>query len=145
VQVKGEWEMDMQILIVDDDEDDRFILREAFETTCNFSIECVEAVDGKDALHLLSSSTVHPDFIFLDINMPRINGLKLLRLLKKDERFKDIPVVMYTTSKRNEDKQEASKLGACYFITKPELLTDLQAEIAFVLEKKWVEFKRMGS
>ena len=76
--------------------------------------------DGKDALDFLANNNGHlPSLIFLDINMPRMDGKECLRNLKQDERLKDIPVLMYTTSSQSTDIEETMMTGAMCFITKP--------------------------
>lgn len=125
-----------QILIVDDDEEDRELFIDVVSRIAP-SVTCREACDGEDALALLTGTSLLPDLIFLDLNMPRIGGIEFLKQVKKDARLKDIPVVIYTTSKRTEAKREALRLGAVYFISKPYQLSDREKEISFVLEKEW--------
>jgi CheY-like chemotaxis protein len=74
-----------------------------------------------------------PDLIFLDLNMPRLNGMQCLRALKKDSCFEHIPIVIYTTSKLKEDKKAAMQAGAAGFVTKPTSLTKLCEAISEVL------------
>ena len=122
-----------KILIVDDDSDDVEIFCEAI-AEINPTIKCESAENGEEALKLLRKPfQVLPDFIFLDLNMPRMNGKQCLAELKKDPRLKEIPVVVYTTSKLDEDFQETARLGAMLFITKPTRLTKLVETITFVL------------
>lgn len=93
---------------------------------------------AKDALELLKSYKIYrPDFIFLDLNMPRVNGKQFLIELKKKKDLAHIPVIIYTSSKWDKDKMETRDLGAVHFITKPDKLTALYIEISFVLERKW--------
>ncbi|HEU5145162.1 MAG TPA: response regulator [Chryseosolibacter sp.] len=125
-----------RLLIVDDDEEDRELFCEAVKQL-NSRVECHEAVDGEDALTLLTEKGYRPDYIFLDLNMPRINGVEFLKTLKKVDAVKDTPVIIYTTSKRAEDKEQMKKLGAVHFISKPHSLRELLEAISFVLEKKW--------
>ena len=130
--------MGLQILIIDDDEEDRELFRDAVESL-DSSINCIQAIDGRDALTQLESASVLPDFIFLDLNMPRVNGVQFLTEIKKCNKLSDTPVIIYTTSKLKRDKDETRKLGAVHFITKPYRLCDLQKEIKFVLERKWMK------
>src|SRR5215204_5533306 len=105
----------LQFLIVDDDEDDRELFCAAVDDL-EPSIRCLPATDGEDALRRLRSRRLpKPDMIFLDLNMPRLNGMQTLIALKKDLELKDIPVVIYSTSKLKKDKEEAAKLGAAGF------------------------------
>jgi CheY-like chemotaxis protein len=124
----------LQFLIVDDDEDDRELFCTAVEAL-EPTIQCTAAVDGEDALHGLRSRRFPtPDVIFLDLNMPRLNGLQTLVALKKDGQLKDIPIVIYSTSKLEDDKETTARLGAADFITKPTALSQLQADIARILQ-----------
>jgi DNA-binding response OmpR family regulator len=127
--------MALRLLIVDDDVDDRELLRAAVSTIYP-SIECEEAVDGYDTLTLLNRTTTLPDFIFLDLNMPRIDGFQCLKEIKENENWKNISIIVYCQSKRTVDKETALKLGALHFITKSHELVNLQKEIRFVFEKK---------
>jgi len=108
------------ILIVDDDDDDQEMLREAIATVAT-SVRCLSAANGEEALRLLQATDAHrPDLIFLDMNMPRMNGLGFLRHRGQIDSLADIPVVIYSTSKRPEDEIETRRLGARDFITKPD-------------------------
>ncbi len=123
----------MLILVVDDDPDDIELFLEAVGEVDN-TIECMTAENGEEALRLLKSKTSQrPDFIFLDLNMPRLNGKQLLAYLKNKTAFSDIPVSILTTSKLKEDKEETQSLGALNFITKPEKFADLVRAISRVI------------
>ncbi|MCW3110267.1 MAG: response regulator receiver protein [Segetibacter sp.] len=126
----------LTLLIVDDDEDDKEMFIEV-ATDIDASITCIKAANGFDALQLLKKEEIIPDFIFLDLNMPRMNGKQCLEHLKKNERLTLIPVIIYTTSKSSEDKEEVKKLGAVHFITKPSSMIALKKELEFVFSKKW--------
>ncbi len=106
------------ILLADDDEDDRMLFVEAL-SEINPGIECLLAKNGREALMLLQNDLFRlPDFIFLDINMPVINGLKCLMELKESTHFNHIPVVLYSTSSLPDYKEQAKKLGATLFFQK---------------------------
>ncbi|MEO6489601.1 MAG: response regulator [Ferruginibacter sp.] len=105
-------------MIVDDDEDDRFFFQMAVKEIDEFH-DCLEAKNGMDALHQLQTIIRLPDFIFLDLNMPKMGGREFLVELKKDKQFGNIPVIIYTTSNYQQDKALALKLGASHYITKP--------------------------
>lgn len=121
------------IFIVDDDEDDREFFIEAV-AEINPGIIFREFNNGQDALQAVQSTdTSLPDLIFLDLNMPRLNGLQCLQQFKHNERSSEIPVVIYTTSKQKEDMEETSKSGAMHYIIKPTCPKDLKKEIEQVL------------
>ncbi len=105
------------LFLIDDDQDDREIFREAV-AVCDKRIEIVFAEDGIQALEILRSGSTHPDVIFLDYNMPRMNGLECLKELKADEKTKDIPTIMYTTSGDREQERVILLLGADFYMQK---------------------------
>src|SRR5687767_1642323 len=122
------------ILIIDDDADDIELFCMAV-AEIDKSIKCISARTGEEALKILKKSLLRkPDYIFLDLNMPRMNGKQCLSLIKKDPELCDIPVIIYSTSKLPEDYRETKELGAVYFLTKPSRHTDLERAIAYVLE-----------
>nr|MBA3987094.1 response regulator [Flavobacteriales bacterium] len=82
------------LMIVDDDKLDRSFFRSAIRKN-NPSYECIEAKDGNDALDQLRNANKLPDIIFLDINMPKMDGRECLVELKKDKTLKKIPVIIY--------------------------------------------------
>lgn len=121
------------VLIVDDDEDDRDLFCDAVNSV-DPSIKCLMARNGEEALEGLKNRAFpRPDIIFLDLNMPRLNGMQCLNALKKDPLLKHIPIVIYTTSKLKEDKKAAMQAGAAGFVTKPTSLTELCEMISGVL------------
>jgi CheY-like chemotaxis protein len=107
----------MKILLVDDDSDDRSLFCEAVKQI-DAAIECDEAEDGAIALEKLGRVEVQPDIIFLDVNMPVLNGRDCLLRIKSDEKLKHIPVVVCTTS-ASEKEAESFKYSGADFITKP--------------------------
>ena len=80
-------------------------------------VDTIEAVDGVDALKKLGEAT--PDIILADINMPVMDGLKLVKRVRSDEKLSGIPIVIITTEGAEEDRERALALGANAFITKP--------------------------
>ncbi len=81
------------------------------------ALKVIEADDGVDALKKLQSSKF--DILITDINMPIMDGLKLVSLVRKDETHKEIPIIIITTEGAQEDRQRALALGANAYITKP--------------------------
>jgi two-component system, chemotaxis family, chemotaxis protein CheY len=81
-------------------------------------LQIVEADDGVDALRKLAGATRF-DIILTDINMPIMDGLKLVRRVRSDDALKDIPIIIITTEGAAEDRQRALALGANAYITKP--------------------------
>jgi CheY-like chemotaxis protein len=120
-------------LIIDDDLEDKEILQETLNEI-NPSIQCVMKETCEDGLNYLQNNlNALPDYIFLDLNMPKMNGKQCLKLLKEDGSFKNIPVIIYTTSYQERDKEETMGLGAHYFLTKPTSMGQLKKELRHIL------------
>jgi CheY-like chemotaxis protein len=128
----------LHLLIIEDDEDDRDLFCDAIHEI-EPQIKCILARNGEEALTgLRLDQFPKPKLIFLDLNMPRKNGFQCLRELKGDRLLRDIPVVIYTTSKSIEQKTECEKLGAVHFITKPTSFNELCRVISNVLYKEMI-------
>lgn len=80
--------------------------------------EIMEAKNGEEALEILNQNVL-PDIILLDLNMPKINGIEFLSILKKDERLRYIPTIVLTTSNNYKDVLECYKIGIAGYILKP--------------------------
>jgi two-component system chemotaxis response regulator CheY len=105
----------MHALVVEDSPTMRQLI--VFALSRVKSLKVVEADDGVDALKKLSQQ--HFDVLITDINMPMMDGLKLVSMVRKDEVHKDIPIIIITTEGAQEDRQRALSLGANAYITKP--------------------------
>ena len=129
---------EITILIVDDDEDDKELFIESAKEVSN-NIKCVAASDGQEALRLLKDELkpLIPDYIFLDLRMPRISGKQCLEEIRKDNRLHKIPVFIYSTSRDVEDSIELKKKGAVHFITKPANPDDVYYILSTVFYEKW--------
>lgn len=125
----------MKIFYADDDEEDREIFCDAMRQI-NPSIEVVLSKDGEQALEILSVQKRLPDFIFLDINMPRMNGLECMSRLKSDEHLKKIPVIIYSTTPDHTEAKQILLLGAEAFIQKQYSFERLIESLQDVLAKK---------
>src|SRR3989337_1799555 len=126
------------IMIVDDDEDDVELFCDALKDV-NDEIKCISVPNGEEALKKLNGDNDLPDYIFLDLNMPRLNGKQCLKRLKINAKLRDIPVIIYSTSKLREDIEETKQLGAVHFLTKPSRLKDLRKAISSILDGKYNE------
>ncbi|MEO7294351.1 MAG: response regulator [Ginsengibacter sp.] len=127
------------LLIVDDDEDDRQLFIESAREV-DENITCISAGDGIEALEILRNKENElPDYIFLDLRMPRFNGKKCLEEIRKDTRLLPIPVIIYTTSRQVEDAVELKKMGAAHFISKPVNPEEIYYLISSVIEEKWTQ------
>lgn len=114
----------MTCFIVDDDEDDREFFAAAIDKLSFQSFTFIYAVDGADALEQLDNE-LRPDYIFLDLNMPRIDGIQCLTEIRKRTHLKDIPVAIYTTSADSAIQSQALHLGASSFLTKPNTFDEM--------------------
>lgn len=92
-------------------------------TLRNSGHDVVLAAHGQEALEKLDQSTI--DLALVDIAMPEMDGLTLLRHLRSDERFQSLPIIMLTASGQDEDRQTALSIGADGFLTKPTSSRDL--------------------
>jgi CheY-like chemotaxis protein len=109
----------LHILLADDDEDDRLLFTEAFSElkiktivhTVNTGIQLMERLKMKN-IRL-------PHLLFLDLNMPRKNGLECLKEIRSDKKLKDISIAIYSTSGTEKDMEETFRNGANVYITKP--------------------------
>ena len=105
------------LYIIDDDPDDRNLLIEAINDI-NPSIKCITANNGQEGLLKLTNSRHFPSIIFLDLNMPRINGRQFLTKLKSDPQLRNIPVIIYSTSSDQKEIDELMLLGARDYLVK---------------------------
>ena len=122
-----------KIFVVDDDNDDINLFKEVL-LDIDPAIECDVAEDGREALDILSNDNDGlPDLIFLDLNMPRMDGKECLRRLKADEELQHIPVLIYTTSSQSKDIEETMMSGAVCFITKPTNVRELESILRAVI------------
>ncbi|HYC86884.1 MAG TPA: response regulator [Chryseosolibacter sp.] len=107
-----------RFLIVDDDTDDADLFCEALYQVAPKKMRCLKVENGQELFEVLSrEGTFSPDLIFLDINMPVMNGWQCLKKLKNDSCWKDIPTVIYSTSTSKRDIDLAYELGAMFFVT----------------------------
>ena len=129
----------IDILLVEDDENDILITKRAF-TRHNLFNRLYVVRDGEEALDFIyhrggyqdPESAPRPGLVLLDINMPKMNGIEVLRKLKSDPGYKVIPIVMLTTSKRDQDKIESYNLGVNSYIIKPVDFTKFVDAIATI-------------
>jgi CheY-like chemotaxis protein len=133
------------ILIADDDPDDQLLIQEALtESQLNIHFYFVE--DGEELLdylyhrgdHANKTTSPRPSLILLDLNMPKKDGREVLNEIKTDPNLRQIPVVVLTTSKAEEDIQRTYDLGASSFISKPVTFESLVKTME-ILGKYWFE------
>lgn len=120
----------LRILLIDDNKDHAKILQWAFKQSGkNNEIRYFD--DGQRALEYLDNEPKddanRPDLIFLDFNLPRVDGREVLRVLKSGEKTKSIPVIVLSSSEREEDVRKAYELGANSYLSKSVVLEDFNS------------------
>jgi len=127
----------LNILLVEDDEVDVMNVRRAFERN-RIANPLFVATDGVEALGMLRSGAVPPQrrIILLDLNMPRMSGIELLRELRQDPDLQYTPVVVLTTSNDERDKIEAYNLNVAGYLLKPVTFVNF-VELMAALNKYW--------
>jgi two-component system response regulator len=128
------------ILLVEDNPDDVLFTLRAFKKN-NMSNEIIVATDGAAAIDLVLPSDqappLRPSLVLLDVKLPKVDGLEVLRRIRADPRTQPLPVVVLTTSSEERDIVESSRLGANSYVRKPVVFNDfLQA--ANVLGLYWL-------
>ncbi|MCY7422353.1 MAG: response regulator [Chitinophagaceae bacterium] len=123
-----------KIFLIDDDEDDQLFFRDAIESI-NPLLKCDTATNGKMALDKLKVSTSLPDLIFLDLNMPVMNGFEFLIQIKKENHLNKIPIGIFTTSNNLRDKELTNEFGAKFFLTKPNDFQVLRKKLQQILSE----------
>ena len=107
------------ILLVEDDKIDAMTVKRAMKDLKITNL-LTHVYNGLEALDYLKNlSTEKPCIILLDLNMPKMNGIEFLKIIKKDESFKKIPVVVLTTSNAEKDKTESFNLSVAGYMLKP--------------------------
>ncbi|AEV98619.1 hypothetical protein A4D02_21260 [Niastella koreensis] len=120
------------ILLVDDDDDEFDLFMEALHGT-NLQCDCIFSKNAEKALHLLYYTI--PDFIFIDYNMPKINGLKFITEIKKLRPPRDVPIILYSSAITDSLAKNAMALGAFLCIKKPYEINTLTKILLNILTK----------
>lgn len=136
------------ILMADDDDDDFLLTKKALKESKLLNT-LVRVHDGEELLHYLLNKgeyetipTERPGVILLDLNMPRKDGREALKEIKSNPDLQDIPVVVFTTSKAEEDIYKSYKLGVNSFITKPVTFESL-LDVMKTLGNYWFEIVQL--
>ncbi len=129
------------ILIAEDDADDRLMINEAFMEN-NMPAGIVFFENGAELLEYLYSfeeglERTLPDLILLDLNMPKMDGKTVLSKLKLHKSYKEIPVIILTTSRSKEEETSVLGMGASGFYTKPSSFTEL-VNITASIASRWI-------
>ncbi len=128
----------VNVLLVEDDDGDAFLLKEAMNKT-QFENVLHHCHDGLEAQSFLQDqASPRPDFILLDLNMPRMGGLEVLKWVKEHDDLKDIPVGILTTSSAEDDISQSYKNYASYYIVKPTTFDDLMS-VVNLIDDFWIK------
>ena len=119
--------------LIDDDDDDQEILRTVIDTVAP-TWKCFSAMNGQTALEMLQSQRVVPDIVFLDLNMPLMNGHQFLQEVNKLKILQSVPIIVLTTSADPSTKAAVLELGARLFITKPDKFSDWETALKQVID-----------
>lgn len=127
----------IHIILADDDEDDRMLFTDAFsELRINTKVNTFN--DGVELMDYLNApDSVLPNVLFLDLNMPKKNGIECLYEIKKDSRFNDIAIAIFSTSSSEEHIEETFVQGANIYIKKPSDFTTLKKVLSDVVTINW--------
>ena len=121
-------------LIIDDDTDDQEIFMLCMNAI-DSTITCTTANNGVEAVKLLEANpNYQPGYIFIDMNMPKMNGLECLKRIKGMERLSQSKVYIYSTTSEKVVVKESKDLGADDFIVKPTKIFDIKARLAQIFE-----------
>jgi two-component system, response regulator len=123
----------LHVLLVEDDADHVFLVRRALADLPGTEVTVEVAGDGEQATERLARSRFgpggRPQLVLLDLKMPRMDGLEVLRHIRADKAARGLPVVVLTSSERQEDREEALRLGASWFVCKPTDGRRLRSEL----------------
>lgn len=123
----------MNILFIEDDAIESMKLQRTI-TKLGMRHRIQNARNGEEALAMLNSSDQLPDLILLDLNMPRMNGIEFLDVLKQDEKLKYLPTIILTTSQNRADLLECFRIGIAGYIIKPLKYAEYESKLQRVLE-----------
>lgn len=125
----------LRIIMADDDTDDRDLFAEAAAEQEAIIIENVE--NGLELLDALGQSEALPDLILLDLNMPIKGGKECLEEIRSDQKYADLPIVIYSTSMNKKDIAETYELGANLYLPKPNSFSELKKIVKILKQIDW--------
>jgi len=125
-----------KILLAEDDEEDVDLFKEVF-TDLQVDVNLEVAANGIDLMQMLEDAEVLPELVFLDLNMPLKNGMLCLQEIKANQRWKDVKVIILSTSSHQDQIKAAYDKGADFYMVKLSNYIDFKNAIASCLQKKW--------
>ena len=127
----------IHIILADDDEDDRMFFTDAFDEL-NINTKVQTFINGVELMNYLNDENcILPNVLFLDLNMPKKNGIECLLEIKENERFNDIAIAIYSTSSSEEHIEETFVNGANIYIKKPNDFANLKKVLSEVVTLNW--------
>jgi len=123
----------LKILFIEDDTIELMKFKRVIDSL-KYNHEIIEAHNGFDAIQVLTTRGIIPDIIILDLNMPKVNGIEFLSILKNDEKLKYIPAIILSTSNNHKDIYECYKIGIAGYIVKPLKYDDYVSKIQKIIE-----------
>lgn len=127
----------IHIILADDDEDDRLFFTDAFDEL-KMKTKVQTFNDGVELMnYLMTENAILPDVLFLDLNMPKKNGIECLHEIKANKRFDDIAIAIYSTSSSEEHIEETFVNGANIYIKKPNDFNTLKKVLSDVVTINW--------
>ncbi len=128
-----------RVLIVEDEEELRSFME---RTLSDIGYEVIAVADGLEGLN--KARHLKPDIILLDVMLPKLNGFAICRLLKYDQNYKNIPIVLWTWKEDDEDRMTGMASGADAYLPKPFRLSELLAVMENLLDRDKRSVKRTG-
>lgn len=126
----------LHLLLADDDQDDRFFFNKVLKAL-SIPTQFSSVEDGEQLMDFLSTGNMPlPDVLFLDLNMPRKNGSECLSEIKKSDKLKNLPIIMYSTSMHEDVADLLYANGAHLYIRKTNII-ELQKVLQFILTEIW--------
>ena len=123
----------LNILLIEDDAIELMKFKRVLNKL-ELNHKIAEAENGKIALDILNAKEIIPNIIILDLNMPKLNGIEFLEILKNDEQLRNIPAIVLTTSNNYRDVLECYKIGIAGYILKPLKYDDYLEQIKRMLQ-----------
>ncbi len=129
----------LTVFYTDDDKEDLDFFREAMESI-DKSVEVVTLGGSSQLLHVIDNPPPHPHILFLDLNMPGLNGFDVLEILRSKEVLHDLPIVIFSTSRDEELINKSRELGATYYVPKSMSFESLRRSIQHAINIDWTNF-----
>jgi len=122
----------LNVLLIDDDLDDWEIFEMAM-LQVSPAIKCVHHAYCQTAIEAVINRQIEPDYVFLDLNMPRMTGRECMVYLRRIEHMRHVPIIIYSTSNRTLERKELMEAGANFYITKTNTIAELVSQLRFVI------------